>query len=128
MSDLKQAVIIEDDRLSAKVLETLLKQQGMSVIVIADPALTSSVLAGITTPDVIFVDLEMPHLDGYQVLALLHAQIPIHVPIAAYTANTGQMVIAMDKGFNGFFAKPINSATFPENLAQLLRGEKVLSI
>ena len=128
MTNPAYAVIIEDDKLNAKVLETLLRQEGITVTIISDPANTLTVLADKPTPAVIFLDLEMPHLDGYEVLVMLRQQYGQSVPIAAYTVHISELTTAVGKGFNGFFSKPINGATFHDNLAQLLRGEQALSL
>ena len=128
MIETLHAVIIEDDRLNAKVLETLLRQEGVAVTVIRDPAQAIAILDARPTPDVFFVDLEMPHLDGYEVLAILRERYGNRMPIAAYTVHTNEIINAVGKGFNGFFAKPINGAKFHEKLQQLLRGEQVFGI
>jgi putative two-component system response regulator len=128
MTDNTHAVIIEDDKLNAKILETMLRQEGMTVTTIADPANAMAVLAQQSAPAVVFLDLEMPHLDGYEVLAMLRAQYGPQLPIAAYTVHTSELLNAMDKGFSGFFAKPINRAMFHANLLKLLNGEQALSM
>jgi len=120
-----QAIIIDDDRLSVKVLETLLRQEGMSVTSIDNPADVSAKLTELPAPNVVFLDLEMPHLDGYEVLDLLRQRLGNEVLVAAYTVHTSEAVAAMGKGFDGFFGKPLNMTTFPGNLKRLLNGERV---
>lgn len=128
MTQVQRAVIIEDDKLNAKVLETLLRHEGMAVTIISDPTQALPQLILQDPPAVIFLDLEMPKLDGYEVLALLRAHYGDQLYVAAYTVHTNEMLTILAKGFNGFFAKPINGARFPENLRQILKGEQVLAL
>ncbi len=127
MSEMMSAVIVDDDKLSAKVLEMLLHHEGMTVTTIYDSARIAETLADVPCPAVVFLDLEMPHLDGYEALVVLRRQFGSSLPIAAYSVHTGELKTALEKGFDGFFCKPVNSAAFADNLRQLLNGERVVA-
>ncbi len=69
LSDLK-VMIIDDSKTIRRSAESLLKKEGCQVVTATDGF---EALAKITAnkPDLIFVDIMMPRLDGYQTCALI---------------------------------------------------------
>lgn len=69
MSELK-VLIIDDSKTIRRSAESLLKKEGCTVVTAADGF---EALAKIVAqkPDIIFVDIMMPRLDGYQTCALI---------------------------------------------------------
>lgn len=118
------ALIIDDNLQNLKVLAQLLAKQGVSCTEVSNPTTLQNVLPGLGQVDVVFVDLEMPGLDGFRVKDLLKSQL-MGIPIIAYTVHVSEMNVAQQMGFDGFIGKPINSMRFPDQLARILRGEPV---
>jgi putative two-component system response regulator len=65
------ALIIDDDAYSVHIIERLLDQQDIAYTSVKDPTQLTSVLQTLDQVDIIFLDLEMPHLDGYEALEIL---------------------------------------------------------
>lgn len=65
-----KVVVIDDSKTIRRTAETLLGQAGASVFTAADGFEALSVIAD-SRPDVIFADVMMPRLDGYQTCALI---------------------------------------------------------
>jgi len=63
-------MVIDDSSTIRKTAETLLKRAGFDVITAADGFEAMSVVAD-QHPDIIFIDIMMPRLDGYQTCALI---------------------------------------------------------
>lgn len=65
-----KVMVIDDSKTIRRTAETLLKKQGCDVMTAVDGY---EALAKIVTydPDIIFVDIMMPRLDGYQTCALI---------------------------------------------------------
>ncbi|HEX2618780.1 MAG TPA: response regulator, partial [Phototrophicaceae bacterium] len=84
----------------------------------------SAILPGLKLVDVVFLDLEMPGLDGYQVKEMLRSSLG-DTPIVAYTVHVSEINEVRNLGFNGFLGKPLDNARFPGQLARILRGEAV---
>jgi len=128
MTDFKgiRALIIDDDEASVNVLGYLLHALEVEVDVITDSHWISEKIGTITRPHVVFLDLEMPAMNGYQVLSSLRG-LPLFqgVPIIAYTTHVSHMNEARSAGFDGFLGKPLERKTFPDLLAMMLRGEGV---
>ncbi|NNF97703.1 MAG: response regulator [Halobacteria archaeon] len=73
MDDLYQGLkvmVIDDSKTIRRTAETLLKKVGCDVITASDGFEALSKIAD-TQPDIIFVDIMMPRLDGYQTTALI---------------------------------------------------------
>src|SRR5215207_1546181 len=106
----KLAVIIEDDLRSIKVLEQLLKQIGIVSSILRDSVDIGAKLEKIDCPDIIFLDLEMPSINGYRVLDLIHNIEKLsQVPVVAYTTHISHLNDTRRAGFHSFLGKPLDN-------------------
>ena len=122
----KHALIIDDNTQNVAVLARLLSKQNISSTHITDPGKLDATLDTVEGADVIFLDLEMPGIDGYQVMDKLR-RLPSFegTPIIAYTVHVSEIKVAHEKGFDGFIGKPLDPDKFPNQLARILNGEAV---
>ncbi len=123
-----RALIIEDDQTSIDVLKNLLDQLAVqtSVIRVSTGQDVWESLRTVEVPDVIFLDLEMPGMNGYEVLDLLREDEDLgSVPVVAYTTHISHMNNARRAGFHSFLGKPVDRYVFGENLIRILNGESV---
>jgi len=123
MSD-PHALLIDDNSQNLKVLNQLLAKQGVSSTEVSNPTQLEALLPTLDRVDVVFLDLEMPGLDGYSVKDLLRSKLS-NTPIIAYTVHVSEMNVVQEMGFDGFLAKPIDRVRFPDQLARILNGEHV---
>ena len=65
-----KVMVIDDSKTIRRTAESLLKKAGCDVITATDGFEALAMIAD-TRPDVIFVDIMMPRLDGYQTCALI---------------------------------------------------------
>src|SRR5260221_11779508 len=75
-------------------------------------------------PDLIFCDVQLPTLDGYEVARHLKSDSALRVtPLVAVTAlaMVGDRDRVLAAGFDGYLAKPINPETFVCQLEDFLR-------
>ena len=121
-----RALIIEDEQTSIDVLQNLLDQLEISTSVIYGSPDIADTISRTSRPDVIFLDLEMPGLNGYEVLELLRADAEFEgVPIVAYTTHISHMNNARRAGFDSFLGKPLHRYDFADNITRILNGEGV---
>ena len=120
----KHALVIDDNAQNRKVLVQLLAKQGFQATEFSDPRKINTSLQTLGSVDVVFLDLEMPGLDGYDVKNLLRAHFGA-TPIIAYTVHVSEINAVKEKGFDGFLAKPVDHARFPDQLARILKGQPV---
>ena len=65
-----KVLVIDDSKTLRRTAETLLKKEGCEVVTAVDGFEALSKIAD-HRPDIIFVDIMMPRLDGYQTCALI---------------------------------------------------------
>ena len=119
------ALVVEDDGLSVEILHTLLQNEGLTVTSINDPADLDQLIDELHDYAVIFLDLELPTMDGYELLSVLLDEFNIKVPIVAYTMHTNEIASARQQGFHSFIGKPLKAARFPDQLRRILNDEPV---
>lgn len=118
------ALVIDDNAQNRKVLFQLLGKQGVNCTEIADPRKIVDILPTLGQVDVVFLDLEMPGLDGYEAKDMLKASLPT-TPIIAYTVHVSEINVVKQMGFDGFLGKPLDNTNFPSYLTRILNGESV---
>lgn len=125
---------IEDDVLSQEVMKMMMVDVlgFKDLTIFEDSANLEERLAQLSsTPDIIFVDIHMQPLNGFQILDILRAHNRYeNSQIVALTASVmnEEVQLLRQSGFNGAIAKPIDSDTFPEALKRILSGEEVWRI
>ncbi len=65
-----KVMVIDDSKTIRRTAETLLKREGYDVVTATDGYESLSKIAD-ERPDIIFIDIMMPRLDGYQTCALI---------------------------------------------------------
>jgi len=122
---LARILVIEDNVVNMELVRYLLSFNGYSVLEVCDGA--QGLEAAVRhRPDLIICDLQMPLLDGYQVLARLRndpatAGLVIVAVTAFSMPNDRQMV--MTAGFDGYLSKPIDPESFVGQIEAFLPAE-----
>ena len=107
-------ILAVDDVLHNLDLMTYLLQAAGHQVVGATTGSEALLLAADRRPDLVVLDLQLPDLDGYEVLAQLRAQPDLaDIPVIAVTAYAmvGDRDAALAAGFDGYLAKPIDPLT-----------------
>lgn len=82
-----KVMVIDDSKTIRKTAETLLKKQGCNVVTATDGFEALAKIAE-HKPDLIFVDIMMPRLDGYQTCALIkHNRIFRETPVVMLSSK-----------------------------------------
>jgi len=104
-------LIIDDELANVMVLKETLKQSGQtSIQSITDPR-EALVTFQDYQPDLVLLDLNMPHLNGFQVMAQIEEADPDnHVPFMILTAQINQntRLQALASGAREFLTKPFD--------------------
>ena len=107
-------LIIEDNTANLELAEYLLKASGYATLAArdGDEGVRS---ARKERPDLIVCDLQMPVMDGYEVVRQLKGDPLLRpIPIIAVTALSmpGDRKSVLAAGFDGYLSKPIDPETF----------------
>gem|GEM_PF-3361633 len=120
----KKILIVEDNLINQQVAEEILSSRGIEITLCNDGREAVALLQKNKTFDLIFMDLQMPRMDGYEATTVLRQQgICDEVPIVAMTADA----LSQEKerctacGMNGHLAKPIVIAELDRILLQFLQ-------
>ncbi|HEY1498496.1 MAG TPA: response regulator [Acidobacteriaceae bacterium] len=119
----KPLILIADDRPSSReLLRLVLERSGYMVIEAEDGhQALDRVRSG--NPDLVLMDLQMPGLDGYEVLAALRSEPRFTtLPVLALTASAmrGDRETILAAGFTDYLAKPAGPELLRETVARLL--------
>jgi two-component system, cell cycle response regulator DivK len=114
---------IDDSPANLKLIRVLLTVEGYTVRTAAHAeAALASINASL--PDVILMDLQLPGMDGLTLTRMLKAdEATRHIPIIAITsyAMKGDEDRAREAGCDGYISKPINTRTFPAQIAPFFK-------
>ena len=105
-----KVMIIDDSKTIRRTAETLLQSEGCQVVTAIDGFEALAKIAQ-TNPDIIFVDVMMPRLDGYQTCALLkNNQQFQHIPVIMLSSKDGLFDQAKGKivGSDQYLTKPFS--------------------
>jgi len=117
-------LIVDDNASNIEVLEDLLHESGYSIIEsTVDPRLAVGLVQSFQ-PDIILLDLMMPHLDGFEVMDQLKTVIPFdsYLPVLVLTADIAQetRLRALLGGAKDFLSKPFDLYEVRARIANLL--------
>ena len=119
-------LVVEDNATNQLVIEGLLKKLGVNVDLAGNGQEAITALQGDSSYDLIFMDCQMPVLDGYKATEEIRSkQTGIKnrtIPIIAMTANAmaGDKEKCLDSGMNDYLSKPIDTAKVIEVLKEWL--------
>ncbi len=116
-------LIIEDERLLADSLRTLLEQKGFQVEVVLDGE-SGAEYAEMGVYDLLILDVMMPGLDGYQVARRVRSS-RCSTPILMLTAKSGleDRIEGLNAGADYYLTKPFDSRELLACINALLRRQ-----
>lgn len=115
-----KVMVVDDSNTIRKTAETLLSKAGCQVITALDGFDSLAKIAD-SEPDVIFVDIMMPRLDGYQTCALIkHNQKYKSIPVIMLSSKDGLFDKAKGRivGADDYLTKPFSKNELFEALEQ----------
>lgn len=104
-------LVAEDNPTNQKVTSAILKKSGC-IVMLADNGEQAIAAASNNSFDLILMDCQMPHIDGYRATKIIRGSnsTNANIPIIAVTANAmpGDRSKCLAAGMDDFIAKPIN--------------------
>ncbi len=121
-----RVLLAEDNPLNAEITQTILEDAQMQTELATDGASALSMLQNAPAGyyDLILMDIQMPHMNGYQAARAIRA-LPderSNIPIIAMTANAFKedKEAAFAAGMNDYIIKPVDISSLLQKLAKVL--------
>jgi two-component system cell cycle response regulator DivK len=120
----RRLLLVEDNANNRYLAQYLLERAGFAIEVATDGR-RGLELARAGGFDMVLLDIQMPEMDGYELAAALRADpVTARIPIVGVSsfAMAGDRAKAMQLGFAGYIEKPIDPATFADEIRGFLGG------
>ncbi|HXD95600.1 MAG TPA: GAF domain-containing protein [Candidatus Acidoferrum sp.] len=117
---------VEDNRENRMLVRAILEADGYT-IVDAEDGLSGVEAAVREEPALILLDVNLPGIDGYEVVAVLKSFPALaNTPVVALTAYAmeGDRQRTLVAGCDGYIQKPIDVDTFPRQVEEFLHGKR----
>ncbi len=120
------ALIVEDEESILLSLEFLLTEEGYSVVTAQDGAAALNAAAA-QTPDLVLLDVMLPHIDGFEVCRQMRAN-PLlkNTRIMMVTARGRESEVehGLSLGADAFLSKPFSTRELMEKIRSLLASRR----
>lgn len=116
---MKRALIVDDSRLARTVLSRLLEQNGVASDA-AESAESALEYLKHSRPDVVFLDHNMPGIDGFQALdAIKKNPVTATIPVMMYTSEQGEVYVGQARALGALGVLP--KTVQPVEVSKVLR-------
>ena len=114
-SRLKDAAImmVDDEPIMLEIIQVLLEDAGYRNFIAVERSSQSIEMIKKTNPDVLLLDLDMPEINGYEILSSVRSSTDYqHLPVIILTASTEpeDKLKALELGATDFLSKPVDSS------------------
>ena len=117
-----KVVIADDDSTTRHALRLLLHEYGFQVVAEAGDGERAVELCETHKPDIAFLDINMPRLDGHQAAERIRERVPQAGMIMISAVPTlGNVQKALQVGISGFVVKPFNAVKVVEAIADCMK-------
>jgi len=121
-------LVVDDDPVVRSLMRATLERDGFTVIEAGD-GVEGFRLYAEHRPDLLLVDLVMPHRDGYELCRVLRSRPEsVYVPIVVATSldDLPSIARAYDAGATDFIPKPLNWLVLNHRVRYILRASRAL--
>jgi CheY-like chemotaxis protein len=104
-----RVLIAEDDAVSRRILETLLRKWGYEVTTTLDGKAAWEVMRGPNAPSLAILDIMMPEIDGLELCRRLRqspASMPPYIILLTATHGVREIVKGIEAGADDYLTKP----------------------
>ncbi len=118
-------LLVDDEEANLDLLEEFLAAEGWSSLIRVSDARQAIPMFEAHSPDIVLLDLHMPHVSGYDVLRQIQERVPPDdfVPVVILTADMlpATRTRALTEGAHDFLTKPLDAVEVRLRVRNLLR-------
>jgi twitching motility two-component system response regulator PilH len=121
---MSMVLVVEDSSPQREMITDLLTQSGLNVTAASDGAEALAHIQSGRHPDLIVLDIVMPHMNGYEVCRRIKADpITQNVPVIMCSSKSEEFdrYWGMKQGADAYIAKPFQPTELVGTVKQLLR-------
>jgi two-component system, chemotaxis family, chemotaxis protein CheY len=116
-------MIVDDSNVIRRRIERCQHVDGVEVVGTASNGVEALALFVDLDPDIVTMDITMPHMDGIECVEhMVNLKPGVLILVISALADKATAVEAMEKGANGFLNKPFNDRQLNDALLELLGG------
>ncbi|HUX04510.1 MAG TPA: EAL domain-containing response regulator [Acidimicrobiales bacterium] len=122
--DDSRILVVDDHEANTSLLTHILSRAGLTKVIATNESREVPSLVLEHSPDLVMLDLHMPHLDGFQLLDIITRYAAGQfLPIIVLTADTTEeaLVRSLDLGAHDFLIKPLDATQVVLRTRNLLR-------
>ncbi len=125
----RRVLVVEDNEMNRYVVQLSLQALNCSISEAGDGKQALEILKD-QEFDLIFMDVQMPALDGIEATRIIRKELKLQTPIIALTANAFKhnVVNYLEAGMNDYIVKPYLEKDFFQKLNQYIPGLPVLPV
>lgn len=121
-------LIVDDSPLFRQLVNVVVQRfRNLSVIGLAENGEKAMKLVVDSRPDVVLLDLEMPHIDGFTFLRWLMVYYPTPVLVVSSRSDGYSVFRALELGACDFYGKPAGSASLLDDPTDLITKIETIS-
>lgn len=124
-------LVVDDDELVQRALARMLRTAGIAVETVSDGEAALARIAGSPAIDLVLLDLQMPKLDGHEVLGRLRADPRLrYVPVVVISGANDTPTVArcIELGADDFLVKPFDDVLLHARVRSSLERKRLHDI
>ena len=115
-------MIVDDSMIIRNRIERALHDFDLEVVAVAKDGVEAVKMAAEAKPQLVTMDLTMPHMDGEECIEKLLERDPsLIILVVSALKDKATAIVAMKKGAHGFLCKPFTEAELTTALSKLIK-------
>jgi DNA-binding response OmpR family regulator len=120
-------LVVDDDAPSVKMIAFLLREEGYTVST-ADNGVSGLELVEKEQPDLVILDVMMPHMDGHEVCRRIRGKMKVPIIFLSARGETSDRVHGLELGADDYLAKPFEPAELLARVRAVMRRTEAFAM
>jgi DNA-binding response OmpR family regulator len=116
----KTILVVDDDPTIRDVLERYLQREGFAVLTAADGQVALQ-KAGSEKPDLVVLDLMLPHVDGWEICRQLRAESTVPILMLTARGEEYERILGLGLGADDYVTKPFSPGEVVARIQAIFR-------